>query len=728
MGIWKQRDSQDFFSKNIIIDSIHVNEFTGVSVIKQKGLPIVIALNGAFNRFRFYFKNGLVLSGEESIKNYSPECNACITRNRITIKEDSIILTTSIRGCSENCDDVNTYYRLFCEYDTPTQLKLVKLFGSTSQIASFIPCQQIEENHLAAIRKKQIADSIQNLIDLAKIRHQHVLDSITFENDAREKRLQDSLRAIAQKQPIPDSSQVIANRKQQQRKKPLTSTALKLKQQHIADSIAAAKQRQHIDSLQRVARFIKLKEQQRIKDSIAYAAELNAKRKQHIADSLKNEAVLARKRQKMFEDSIAAVKRRQQQIEDSIAAVKKRQQQIEDSLQNVAKLREQRRQDSLNGVAARIRQQHKEDSITAIKKRQQHIEDSLQNVAKLREQRRQDSLNEVAAGIRHQHKEDSIAAVKKRQQQIEDSLQNVAKLREQRRQDSLNEVAARIRQQHNEDSIAAVKKRHRQIEDSLQNVAKLREQQRQDSLNEVAARIRQQHKEDSIAAVKKYQQQIEDSLQNVAKLREQRKQDSLINVAAKLKQQHIEDSIITAKRQKQIEDSIAVAKKRQKQVADSLQNLALIKEQRTKDSLNRIEIQTQQSALDSLKTPLINTTVKSVLEERNNVLLKSYRITTPDIFIELFDNAEVDGDRISVYHNNSLVITNQTLSTKAISFTIHADTANRLHEFILVAENLGSIPPNSALMRVTVGKQVYKLFVKTDLKTNARIVFYYDGN
>jgi hypothetical protein len=46
----------------------------------------------------------------------------------------------------------------------------------------------------------------------------------------------------------------------------------------------------------------------------------------------------------------------------------------------------------------------------------------------------------------------------------------------------------------------------------------------------------------------------------------------------------------------------------------------------------------------------------------------------------------------------------------------------------MIAENLGAIAPNTALMRITVGKDIYKLGIKTDLQTNAKIVFEYDGN
>jgi hypothetical protein len=116
------------------------------------------------------------------------------------------------------------------------------------------------------------------------------------------------------------------------------------------------------------------------------------------------------------------------------------------------------------------------------------------------------------------------------------------------------------------------------------------------------------------------------------------------------------------------------------------------------------------------------------LTSRTSILLQTYHINSPDILIELFDNGEIDGDRVSVYHNNEIIVSNQTLGIKPITLSIHADATNREHEFVLVAENLGSIPPNSALMRITAGKQSYKLSVNTDMKTNARIVFYYDGN
>jgi hypothetical protein len=66
----------------------------------------------------------------------------------------------------------------------------------------------------------------------------------------------------------------------------------------------------------------------------------------------------------------------------------------------------------------------------------------------------------------------------------------------------------------------------------------------------------------------------------------------------------------------------------------------------------------------------------------------------------LFDNGEIDSDIVSVYYNGKLIVNHLTLNETAITFTIEASGADRHHEFILIAENEGSIPPNTALMRM----------------------------
>lgn len=135
----------------------------------------------------------------------------------------------------------------------------------------------------------------------------------------------------------------------------------------------------------------------------------------------------------------------------------------------------------------------------------------------------------------------------------------------------------------------------------------------------------------------------------------------------------------------------------------------------------------KQEQEEALK-PFANISADTALKTRINVLLQTYKITTPDIVIEIFDNAQIDGDRVSIFDNDKLIVRNQMLQKEPIRYTIHADAGNRVHELVMVAENLGKIEPNTAMMRITVGMQQYNLPLRTDLSTNAKIIFDYVGN
>ena len=108
-----------------------------------------------------------------------------------------------------------------------------------------------------------------------------------------------------------------------------------------------------------------------------------------------------------------------------------------------------------------------------------------------------------------------------------------------------------------------------------------------------------------------------------------------------------------------------------------------------------------------------------VMKLRGNDLIKTIVTSEKEFKIELYDNGEIDGDRISVYHNNELIVSNKALTDKPITFTIHTDENIPVHEFVMVAENMGTIPPNTSLMIITAGSQRYELFVTSSDQKNA---------
>ncbi|MBC7949084.1 MAG: hypothetical protein H7Y42_14460 [Chitinophagaceae bacterium] len=110
-----------------------------------------------------------------------------------------------------------------------------------------------------------------------------------------------------------------------------------------------------------------------------------------------------------------------------------------------------------------------------------------------------------------------------------------------------------------------------------------------------------------------------------------------------------------------------------------------------------------------------------VLKTRANPLVKQIVTEAGEILLELYDNGVIDGDTVSIYHNNELVISQTGLSAKPIRLKIQVDTQHPHHELVMVAHNLGSIPPNTSLMIVTAKDKRYQVFISSDDKKNAKL-------
>jgi len=117
--------------------------------------------------------------------------------------------------------------------------------------------------------------------------------------------------------------------------------------------------------------------------------------------------------------------------------------------------------------------------------------------------------------------------------------------------------------------------------------------------------------------------------------------------------------------------------------------------------------------------------VPDVIKDRDNPLVKKITTGSQDIQIQLYDNGEIDGDTITVYDNNQVIAFRKGLTKKAITINIKATVDNPYHEIVMVANNLGAIPPNTALMIVTTDGKHYEMFVSSDEKKNAKVVIEY---
>ncbi len=89
--------------------------------------------------------------------------------------------------------------------------------------------------------------------------------------------------------------------------------------------------------------------------------------------------------------------------------------------------------------------------------------------------------------------------------------------------------------------------------------------------------------------------------------------------------------------------------------------------------------------------------------------------------VSLYDNGEVDSDTISLFYNRKLVAERKMLSSKPINFTLPLDSS--INEIAMYAENLGTIPPNTALCIVYAGEQRFELAMSSNFIKNATIRF-----
>jgi hypothetical protein len=116
-------------------------------------------------------------------------------------------------------------------------------------------------------------------------------------------------------------------------------------------------------------------------------------------------------------------------------------------------------------------------------------------------------------------------------------------------------------------------------------------------------------------------------------------------------------------------------------------------------------------------------TLPWVLLGRENKLIKRLNTSSKKISLDLYDNGTIDNDTIIIYDNNKVIANLKRLSYKAIHVDLEFTTAQ--HDIIIVAHNMGSIPPNTALVVLNDGNNRQEFFITTTNKVNAKFEFVY---
>jgi len=226
-------------------------------------------------------------------------------------------------------------------------------------------------------------------------------------------------------------------------------------------------------------------------------------------------------------------------------------------------------------------------------------------------------------------------------------------------------------------------------------------------------------KKDSIAKVAKVIKPIviekkKDTVAKVAKIVKpivvEKKKDTVAKMVKIVKPLVIEkkkDSVVTvAKVATVVKDNIIVA------------TASTYKEEYSKEDIIK--------ALDSLanlkkeQERIVEYMTKRINKKPIEILVSSDSVT-----VEIYDNGIHDKDSVSIIYNNRILVDRQELKVnKPIKFKLKVDANKKNNELVMVAENLGAEPPNTAVMFITEksGRR-QQVMLATDMTHNEVVYF-----
>ncbi|MEJ8841857.1 hypothetical protein WG954_05630 [Lacibacter sp. H375] len=118
------------------------------------------------------------------------------------------------------------------------------------------------------------------------------------------------------------------------------------------------------------------------------------------------------------------------------------------------------------------------------------------------------------------------------------------------------------------------------------------------------------------------------------------------------------------------------------------------------------------------KPPVIN---NPVIVKRQVEIIEALEVSEDSVVLSLYDNGEIDGDTVSVFLNNELIVSRIGIKASAYKKTI-AVPKGEIIQLTLFAENLGSIPPNTGLLIVTTTNERYQVNFSSTLNKSSSIV------
>ena len=121
--------------------------------------------------------------------------------------------------------------------------------------------------------------------------------------------------------------------------------------------------------------------------------------------------------------------------------------------------------------------------------------------------------------------------------------------------------------------------------------------------------------------------------------------------------------------------------------------------------------------------PLKAPTIEEKFVTRQKVFIKEIPVSGDSIELRFYDNAEIDGDSISLFLNDKLLFQHIKLTANAYAIKLAVKDLNERNELVMVAENMGAIPPNTSYMVAIVNGHRQDAYLASTEGSSAMIQF-----
>lgn len=151
----------------------------------------------------------------------------------------------------------------------------------------------------------------------------------------------------------------------------------------------------------------------------------------------------------------------------------------------------------------------------------------------------------------------------------------------------------------------------------------------------------------------------------------------------------------------------------------------------TAKKLIRIQLPAQENSASTTSdiSPVIITELPEsiplpvAISMREKELTGTVTVKHDTILVLLYDNGIIDGDTVSLVYDDKLIAVKKGLHSTPFTVKLTVPKDNNSHELLMFADNLGAIPPNTAMMLVIDGEQRHKIYLSSNQKQNAVVRF-----